>query len=107
MNDFFGILVFSNLPKGDFCMYIKKGFAKREIAGSFVVVPVGEKSREFNGMITLNESGSFFWDCLSNNISVDDMVNKVINEYDVDIETAKRDVENFVNMLKENDLIEE
>ena len=45
-------------------MKIKSGFAKRNIAGSEIVVPVGNKAMEFNGMITLNESGGFFWDCL-------------------------------------------
>ena len=46
-------------------MKIKSGFAKRNIAGSEIVVPVGENASRFNGMITLNETGSFFWDCLS------------------------------------------
>ena len=41
-------------------MKIKSGFAKRNIAGSEIVVPVGNKAMEFNGMITLNESGGFF-----------------------------------------------
>jgi hypothetical protein len=87
-------------------MQIKKGFAKREIAGSFVVVPVGEKSREFNGMITLNESGSFFWDCFEKDITIDEAVKKITAEYDVDEQTARRDVEKFVEMLKNNDLID-
>ena len=43
-------------------MKIKSGFAKRNIAGSEIVVPVGNKAMEFNGMITLNESGGFFWE---------------------------------------------
>lgn len=88
-------------------MKIKKGFAKREIAGSFIVVPVGNKSKDFNGMITLNESGSFFWDCFSKNITVDDAVKMVTDEYEVDIETARRDIENFVKLLRENDLIDD
>lgn len=88
-------------------MKIKKGFAKREIAGSFIVVPVGNKSQDFNGMITLNESGSFFWDCFTKNITVDDAVKKVTDEYEVDSETARRDIENFVKLLKENDLIDD
>lgn len=88
-------------------MKIKKGFAKREIAGSFIVVPVGNKSKDFNGMITLNESGSFFWDCFSKNITVDDAVKMVTDEYEVDSETARRDIENFVKLLRENDLIDD
>ncbi len=87
-------------------MKIKKGFAKREIAGSFIVVPVGSKTKEFNGMITLNESGSFFWDCFADDITVDEAVKKVCDEYDIDEATAKRDIEKFIELLKENDLIE-
>jgi hypothetical protein len=86
-------------------MKIKNGFAKREIAGSNVVVPVGNTSRDFNGMITLNESGSFFWDCFCNEITIDDAVKMITAEYDVDSATARKDVESFIALLKENDLI--
>lgn len=87
-------------------MKIKSGFAKREIAGSIIVVPVGKTSLEFNGMITLNESGSFFWDCFTNDITVDDAVKMVTDEYDVDEDRARADIEAFVKMLKENNLLE-
>jgi len=88
-------------------MKIKSGFAKREIAGSNIVVPVGRQSLDFNGMITLNESASFFWDCFCEDISIDDAVKMVTDEYDVDCDTAKKDITNFINMLKEHNLIEE
>lgn len=87
-------------------MKIKDGFAKRDIAGSIIVVPVGEAAQEFNGMITLNESGSFFWDCFKNDITIDEAVELVCNEYDVDRDRARADVEKFVNMLKDNNLFE-
>lgn len=88
-------------------MKIKNGFAKREIAGSYIVVPVGSTSKDFNGMITLNESGSFFWDCFNEDITVEQAVEKVTAEYDVDPAVAKKDIEAFINMLRENELIEE
>ena len=88
-------------------MQIKKGFAKREIAGSYIVVPVGSKAADFNGMITLNESGSFFWDCFTNDITIDQAVKMVTDEYEVDEKTAKSDIEGFVKLLKDNDLIDE
>ena len=87
-------------------MKIKKGFAKRKIAGSIVVVPVGNTIKEFNGMITLNESGSFFWDCFMNDITAEQAVDMVTNEYEVDQETAKKDVEKFIKLLEDNDLVE-
>lgn len=87
-------------------MRIKKGFAKRQVAGSNIVVPVGRNSLTFNGMITLNDSGSFFWDCLCSDTTVDEIVKKVTDEYDVDTDAARKDVESFIKLLEENDLLD-
>lgn len=87
-------------------MKIKNGFAKRKIAYSNIVVPVGRATNDFNGMITLNDSGSFFWDCLTHETTIDEVVEKVISEYDIDTETAKRDIEKFIKMLEDNNLLE-
>ena len=87
-------------------MKIKKGFAKRSIAGANIVVPVGKNIKDFNGMITLNESGAFLWDCLTKNTTLDALVKKLLNEYDVDEATARADAETFVKLLKDNGIIE-
>ena len=42
-------------------MQIKPSFAMRKIAGSNIVVPVGAAASDFNGMITLNDTGAFLW----------------------------------------------
>lgn len=88
-------------------MKIKNGFAKREIAGSYIVVPVGKEASEFNGMITLNESGSFFWDCLQNDTTFDGAIEKITSEYDVEKKRAEEDLNKFITMLKENNLLDE
>lgn len=88
-------------------MKIKKGFTVRNIAGSNIVVPVGNAGDIFNGMITLNDSGAFFWNALLKDTTVDEVVKKVTSEYEVDEKKAKTDVEKFVALLKENNLIEE
>lgn len=88
-------------------MKIKKGFNVRNIAGSDIVVPVGNAEKIFNGMITLNESGAFFWNALLKDTTIDEVVKKVTSEYDVDEERAKADVEKFIEQLRENNLIEE
>ena len=38
-------------------MKIKSGLILRSVGGENVVVPVGEMSKKFHGMITLNETG--------------------------------------------------
>lgn len=87
-------------------MKIKDGFAKREIAGSHIVVPVGKTALEFNAMITLNESGAFYWDIFQNDITIDEAVKLILDEYEVEEDRARADVEKFVQMLSDNDLIE-
>ncbi len=88
-------------------MKIKNGFAKRNIAGLEIVVPVGENASRFNGMITLNETGSFFWDCLSQETTKQEVVDKVLEIYEVGREKAEADFDRFTAMLKENGLLEE
>lgn len=86
-------------------MKIKSGFAKREIAGSNIVVPVGKEANEFNGMITLNDSASFFWDCFQNDITIDEAIKLVTDEYDVDAQRARADIEKFISLLESNNLL--
>ena len=88
-------------------MKIKSGFAKRNIAGSEIVVPVGNKAMEFNGMITLNESGGFFWDRLVEGCTKEQLLSKVLLEYEVTEQKASEDIDKFLDMLRENNLLDE
>lgn len=88
-------------------MKIKNGFAKRNIAGSNIVVPLGSIAKEFNGMITLNETGSFLWDCFTKDITVDKAVELLTAEYAVDADRARADIEKFLQLLRDNRLLDE
>lgn len=88
-------------------MKIKKGFTMRNIAGANIVVPVGRAGEIFNGMITLNDSGAFFWELLSKKTTIDKMVEDVLKEYEANEEQVRQDVEKFVAMLRENNLLDE
>ncbi|HBA93730.1 MAG TPA: PqqD family protein [Ruminococcaceae bacterium] len=88
-------------------MKIKDGFTLRNIAGCEIVVPVGNAIKTFNGMITLNDSASFFWQLMQKDTDVEQMVKRTTEEYEVSEDKAKEDIENFISLLKENNLIEE
>lgn len=87
-------------------MKIKEGFVLRTVAGSNIVVPVGAAALDFNGMITLNDSGAFLWKVLEQGGDVDAMVNALLGEYDVDAETARKCSEDFVAKLIEAGCLE-
>ena len=87
-------------------MKIKKGFVAKEIAGQHVVVALGAASKIFNGIIKLNESGRFIWDRLAQGMDRDAIVGALLEEYDIDAETAGRDVDNFIEQLKGANILE-
>lgn len=87
-------------------MKIKDGFAMRNIAGSNIVVPVGKTAKEFNGMITLNATGGFLWDIFSQGATKDEALKKLTDTYEVSEEKASEDIDKFIELLKENDLVE-
>ena len=85
---------------------IKSGFVVREIAGQSVVVALGAASKSFNGIIKLNETGRVMWDILAQGAEKDDVVNKILSEYDVDRAPVEKDFDSFVTTLKENNILE-
>lgn len=82
-------------------MKIKDGFALRQVAGSYVVLPLAESSAVFNGMLTLNESGVVLWRRLAEGCSLEELVVALTDEYEVTEETARADVERFIAKISE------
>jgi hypothetical protein len=80
-------------------MKVKEGFVLRSVAGSNVVVPVGAASVDFNGMITLNDSGAFLWRELEKGADVDSLTAALLREYEVDEPTARKCAEDFTEKL--------
>ena len=87
-------------------MKIKLGFVLREVGGDSVVVPVGERTKTFHGMINLNETGAFIWKFFSVEHTKEECVEALCLTYNVSFEQAMRDVENFVGAMKEGGFVE-
>jgi len=87
-------------------MKIKGGFILRSIAGSWIVVPIGQRVVEFNGLMTLSDSGAFLWRSLERSAGMEELVASVLGEYDIDEATARLDVQEFVSAVGERGLLE-
>lgn len=87
-------------------MKIKEGFILRNVAGSFVVVPIGQATLDFNGMMNLNETGAFLFEKMIEGITREDLIKALTDEYDVDKETATKDVDAFIEKVEKEDLFE-
>ena len=88
-------------------MKINENFVLRQIADTWVVLPLGDTTLDFNGMITLNETGSQLWALLEKGCEKTDLVNALLDEYDVTEEQATDDVDAFLNKLRNIDCLED
>lgn len=87
-------------------MVIKKEFVLRDIAGDYVLVPIGKAANEFQGLFPLSESGAKIWNMLPDAENEDIIIDNLLKEYDVDRETLKNDVTEFLNTLREFKIID-
>ena len=88
-------------------MKIREGFIARDVGNKTFVVAVGELSKKFNVMITLNETGKVIWQAMQTETTVDEIVEKLLSEFvDADKELVKSDVKAFINKLNEANILE-
>ena len=87
-------------------MKLKKDFVLRQVAGSWVVLPLGEESITFNGMLTLNETGAVLWQALEQGGDLHALVDALTSEYDVSTQQAQQDAEAFLAKLADAGCLE-
>ena len=87
-------------------MKIKEGFLLREVAGNTVVVPIGDEAVEFNGVITINETGKFIWELMLDGIEKEELLDKFMKEYNISEEEAREDIKTFIQILLDNNIAE-
>ena len=80
-------------------MKINPGFVLKDIAGTYVVVPVGDNLVDFSAMITLNETGAFLWNLLKEDITLEELADEMCKEYEVSKEDALADAKTFTETL--------
>ncbi len=88
-------------------MKTKKGFVLRDVCGENIIVAEGIENIDFNSIISLNETAAFIWKSVDGKeFTVDDMVETLMQEYDVDKETAHKDCVALATKWQEAGIIE-
>ena len=88
-------------------MKIKKGFILKNIIGERIVMPTGARINQFDGALVLNDLSAFIWEKLQQPIAREDLLEMILAEYEVDCETASRDLDAFLEKLTGFGLLEE
>ena len=82
-------------------------FVVRTVLDDVVAIPVGETALRFNGMIMLNAVSHIIWQCLQIDVTLDDVVQAVTENFEVSEEEASADIVEFLDKLRKVQLLEE
>ena len=88
-------------------MKAKAGFVLRNVVDEFILMPTGDNIGQFNGTVLLNEVSAFVWEKLQSQISRDELLQAVLDEYEVDKDTASKDLDALIETLRGYNVIED
>jgi len=86
-------------------MNVKREFVLREIAGDLLLVPTGKTALDLNGMLTLNEVGAEIWRMLPEVKDEEEIVQRLLRDYEATAEEVRGDVSAFLDRLRELHII--
>ena len=91
--------------EGTGTMIIKKELMKREVAGECFLVPMGKSVYDYNGMFIMTELAAFIWDRLPQVQDEEEILQAILEEYEVEEAVARADLKAFLDKLRTMDVI--
>ncbi|MBP5340168.1 MAG: PqqD family protein [Prevotella sp.] len=88
-------------------MKTKKGFNLRTICGENIIVAEGIENIDFSRIISMNESSAYLWKKIQGqDFTSETLTQLLLEEYDVDEQTARADVDALIAKWLEAGIIE-
>ncbi len=82
-------------------MKLKPDFQIVQMANDYMLVPTGDQIDSFNGTVILNEVSAFILNQLKEDLEKEDLVERLVKEFDVESATAREDVDAAVEKMKQ------
>lgn len=86
---------------------IKEGYTLRNFLDEYLVIPVGLSEDIDTKVGILNSVGEVLWKTLQKDSTFQDLLTAVIDEFEVTEEVASKDIEEFLEQLKQYRFLEE
>ena len=90
-------------------MKLKDGLILREVAGQYVIVPTGKQVQEVTNIVYISSSAAYLWEYMKDHeFEKEDLVKRIMEHYTgVTEEKAAEDVEKFLKILADNNIMED
>lgn len=83
-------------------MKLKENFLTHNVSDEQIMIDLTGK---FQGIVTSNETAAFIVECLKNDITKKEIIQKILNVYDVSEEVARKDVDIILQKLESIDAL--
>ena len=87
-------------------MKLKHTFEIMEIDDQMMAVPVGDGAEEFHGILRMNQSAAAILELLKEDTTEEEIVAKLLEEYDSTEEELQGFVHGYLEQLKEAGLVD-
>jgi hypothetical protein len=82
-------------------------FVVRQVMDNTVAIPVGQTALKLNGMILLNDVSKVIWQCLETDTDLEGIITAVTDGFEVSADVARADISEFLDKLRQLQLLEE
>jgi len=87
-------------------MQINTHYKLRQVAGENIIMLQGANPGDMTRVISLNETALYLWNSLQGkDFVLEDLTALLLDRYQVEESTARRDAEDFIQTLQQNKLI--
>lgn len=85
----------------------KKGFNLRNVCGENIIVAEGIENIDFSKIISMNETAAYLWNAVGDkDFNNEELVGLLIKEYEVDEETAHKDIATMAEQWLQAGIVE-
>lgn len=83
------------------CLFKNDAVFLRNVGDTYMLI----SAKNEQSIVFINETGLFLWNMLENKRTMDELVEGLVNEYNVSTEIAHNDVKKFVEFMLDNDCL--
>ena len=83
-----------------------ESIVSRRIAGEAVLVPLRRNAADLDSIFALNETAATVWETLDGNNTLQQVLEKVVSEFEVDETTARQDLLELITQLRDLGAVE-
>jgi len=80
---------------------IRSSFVTREVGTELILVPLSENVSQMNELFTMNETGKFIWENINDDTTLEELTEKLVENFEVSQDIARKDIVEFLKKMSE------